>query len=227
MATACWRSAPMIGCDHGVGTSHRPCTRGACDSSSARPGGERMEWRVVGQRSRRAPRSRPRRPVWTSRCVAITPRWSVWCDPPLRSLLEEEELYNKNPPTPCLWQAPASTQETKRKTRPAVRRSARWRGVAFFTYCTCQFGCTKSQTQISGVFMLGARRWCSEHGGICGVFFPRGGGGLLTYTPVPPAQVNPGSDLADPGQRFHTAIFGPAHAVPSLESARQPPWLVG
>ena len=36
-------------------------------------------------------------------------------------------LYNKNPPTPCLWQAPASTQKTKRKTRPAIRRSARWR----------------------------------------------------------------------------------------------------
>ena len=28
---------------------------------------------------------------------------------------EEEELYNKNPPTPCLWKAPASTQKTKRK----------------------------------------------------------------------------------------------------------------
>ena len=40
---------------------------------------------------------------------------------------EEEELRNKNPPTPCLWQAPASTQKTKRKTRPAIRRSARWR----------------------------------------------------------------------------------------------------
>ena len=37
------------------------------------------------------------------------------------------ELHNKNPPTPCLWQAPASTQKTKRKTRPAIRRSARWR----------------------------------------------------------------------------------------------------
>ena len=75
MATACWRSAPMIGRDHGVGTSHRPCTRGACDSSSARPGGERMEWRMVGQRSRRAPRSRPRRPVWTSvpLCYEDTP----------------------------------------------------------------------------------------------------------------------------------------------------------
>ena len=36
-------------------------------------------------------------------------------------------LHNKNPPTPCLWQAPASTQKTKRKTRPAIRRSARWR----------------------------------------------------------------------------------------------------
>ena len=36
-------------------------------------------------------------------------------------------MRNKNPPTPCLWQAPASTQKTKRKARPAVRRSARWR----------------------------------------------------------------------------------------------------
>ena len=26
-----------------------------------------------------------------------------------------------------VWQAPASTQKTKRKTRPAIRRSARWR----------------------------------------------------------------------------------------------------
>ena len=40
---------------------------------------------------------------------------------------EEDEFHNKNPPTPCLWQAPASTQKTKRKTRPAIRRSARWR----------------------------------------------------------------------------------------------------
>ena len=30
-----------------------------------------------------------------------------------------------NPPTPCLWQAPVSTQKTKRKTGPAIRRSAR------------------------------------------------------------------------------------------------------
>ena len=40
---------------------------------------------------------------------------------------DDGELHNKNPPTPCLWQAPASTQKTKRKTRPAIRRSARWR----------------------------------------------------------------------------------------------------
>ena len=26
---------------------------------------------------------------------------------------EEEELYDKNPPTPCLWKAPASAQKTK------------------------------------------------------------------------------------------------------------------
>ena len=45
----------------------------------------------------------------------------------VRRAKEEEELHNKNPPTPCLWQAPASTQKTKRKTRPAIRRSARWR----------------------------------------------------------------------------------------------------
>ena len=38
----------------------------------------------------------------------------------------DDELHI-NPPTPCLWQAPASTQKTKRKTRPAIRRSARWR----------------------------------------------------------------------------------------------------
>ena len=36
-------------------------------------------------------------------------------------------LHDINPPTPCLWQAPASTQKIKRKTRPAIRRSARWR----------------------------------------------------------------------------------------------------
>ena len=36
--------------------------------------------------------------------------------------------YTKKTPTPCLsWQAPASTQKTKRKARPAIRRSARWR----------------------------------------------------------------------------------------------------
>ena len=35
--------------------------------------------------------------------------------------------HTTNPPTPCLWQAPASTQKTKRKTRPAIRRGARWR----------------------------------------------------------------------------------------------------
>ena len=41
---------------------------------------------------------------------------------------KEEEFCNKNPPTPtCLSQAPASTQKTKRKTRPAIHRSARWR----------------------------------------------------------------------------------------------------
>ena len=33
--------------------------------------------------------------------------------------------YTINPPMQCLWQAPASTQKTKRKTRPAIRRSAR------------------------------------------------------------------------------------------------------
>ena len=35
-------------------------------------------------------------------------------------------LRSKTPPTPCLWQASASTQKTKKKTRPAIRRSARW-----------------------------------------------------------------------------------------------------
>jgi len=36
-------------------------------------------------------------------------------------------VTHKNPLTPCLWQAPASVQKTKRKTRPAIRQSARWR----------------------------------------------------------------------------------------------------
>ena len=40
---------------------------------------------------------------------------------------DDDELYYKNPPTPCLWQALASTQKTKRKTRPAIRR----RGQAY------------------------------------------------------------------------------------------------
>jgi len=40
---------------------------------------------------------------------------------------EEKELNDKKTPTPCLWQAPASAQKTKRKTRPAIRRSARRR----------------------------------------------------------------------------------------------------
>jgi hypothetical protein len=40
--------------------------------------------------------------------------------------LNDYELH-KNPPTPFLWKAPASIQKTKRKTRPAIRRSARWR----------------------------------------------------------------------------------------------------
>jgi hypothetical protein len=26
-------------------------------------------------------------------------------------------LHNKNPPTPCLWQAPASTQKTKKENQ--------------------------------------------------------------------------------------------------------------
>ena len=33
---------------------------------------------------------------------------------------DDDELRNKKTPTPCLWQAPASTQKTKRKTRPAI-----------------------------------------------------------------------------------------------------------
>ena len=45
-------------------------------------------------------------------------------------LVVEVVLRNKNPPTPCLWQAPASTQKTKRKTRPAIRQSAQWRANA-------------------------------------------------------------------------------------------------
>ena len=40
---------------------------------------------------------------------------------------EEGKLHNKKLPTPCLWQAPASTQKIKRKIRPAIHLSARWR----------------------------------------------------------------------------------------------------
>ena len=40
---------------------------------------------------------------------------------------DELHFFLKKTLTPCLWQAPASTQRTKRKTRPAIRRSARWR----------------------------------------------------------------------------------------------------
>ena len=35
---------------------------------------------------------------------------------------DDDELRDKNPHTLCLWQAPASTQKTKRKTRPAIRQ---------------------------------------------------------------------------------------------------------
>ena len=45
--------------------------------------------------------------------------------------VDDDEFHNKKPPTPCLWQAPASTQKTKRKTRPAILRSARWRVSRF------------------------------------------------------------------------------------------------
>ena len=45
---------------------------------------------------------------------------------------DDYELQNKNPPTPFLWQASASTQKTKRKTRPANLRSARWRACSAY-----------------------------------------------------------------------------------------------
>ena len=38
---------------------------------------------------------------------------------------ERDEETPQNPPTPCLWQAPAGTWMWK--PRPAIRRSARWR----------------------------------------------------------------------------------------------------
>ena len=55
------------------------------------------------------------------------------------SLVVVVVLHKKNLPTPCLWQAPASTQKTKRKTRPAIRRSARWRA---------KFCCSLGQREI-------------------------------------------------------------------------------
>ena len=54
-------------------------------------------------------------------------REAVWAEAAVLQVVVV--LNNKNPPTPCLWQAPASTQKTKRKTGPAIRRSARWRVV--------------------------------------------------------------------------------------------------
>ena len=39
---------------------------------------------------------------------------------PLAALnVDDDALHNKNPPTPCLWQAPASTQKTKKKKKQA------------------------------------------------------------------------------------------------------------
>ena len=55
-------------------------------------------------------------------------------------------MHYKNPPTPCLWQAPASTQKTKRKTRPAIRRSARW-GVNNFRYALFTWAKTRGCLQ--------------------------------------------------------------------------------
>ena len=49
--------------------------------------------------------------------------WLSRCGPPSGCCC----VNYKKTPTPCLWQAPASAQKTKRKTRPAIRRSARWR----------------------------------------------------------------------------------------------------
>ena len=40
---------------------------------------------------------------------------------------DDGELHNKNPPTPCLWQAPAAQHPENQKTRP---RSILWPGVA-------------------------------------------------------------------------------------------------
>ena len=35
----------------------------------------------------------------------------------------DDEFHFKKTPTPCLWKAPASTQKTRRETRPIIRRS--------------------------------------------------------------------------------------------------------
>ena len=58
--------------------------------------------------------ARPRAPAHKRGPVALGPG-------------DDDELLNKNPPTPCLWQASASTQKIKRKTGPTICRSARWR----------------------------------------------------------------------------------------------------
>ena len=45
-------------------------------------------------------------------------------------MMDDDELHDKNPPTPCLWQAPASTQKTKRKTARRVENHNLARGRA-------------------------------------------------------------------------------------------------
>ena len=83
-------------------------------------------------------------------CTVNLPAPRLWQAPARqRPEIQNRMMMNNaiNPPTPCFWQAPASTQKTKkgnqaghhssehavegqnqkRKTRPAIRRSARWR----------------------------------------------------------------------------------------------------
>ena len=53
-----------------------------------------------------------------------------------------DESYDQNPPTPYLWQAPASTQKNKTETRPAIRHGGN--PPPFFSRRACKINSQKA-----------------------------------------------------------------------------------
>ena len=127
-------------------------------------------------------------------------------------------LRNKKTPTPCLWQAPASTQKTQRKTRPPIRRGARWRaeggatgpgftvkrpdgrykpgsdglsgrGVGSFISWSWFEG-TNPRDRPSG------RRWCRHHQETGGIW---GNNGTPTYKGTPTHNTKPNPEVRKSG----------------------------